>query len=106
MSATTPRIAERDASRVVPLASLSALAALAAALPTGAVTGRRRRATRRFLVAIALAGAPFVIAIALSENTQLGPVVAETVTLGVIALAAFVVRCRDASAIDRARLQW
>ena len=83
-----------------------ALAALSATLPTGAITGRRRRATRRFLAAIALAGAPFVIAIALSENPQVGLVVAEALVLGVIALAAFVLRCRDASTIDRARLQW
>ena len=83
-----------------------ALAALSATLPTGAITGRRFRATRRFLGAIVLVGAPFVVAIALNEEPPIGLVVAESLVLGTIALAAFVLRCRDASAIDRARLQW
>jgi signal transduction histidine kinase len=83
-----------------------AFAALAATLPTGTITGRRFRATRRFLVAIAVAGAPFVVVIALNEDLQIGAVVAESLLLGAIALGAFALRCRDASAIDRARLQW
>ena len=47
-----------------------------------------------------------MIAIAVNESPQVGLIVAEALVLGVIGLAAFVVRCRDASAIDRARLQW
>src|SRR6267154_1425668 len=44
-----------------------ALAALSATLPTGAITGRRFRATRRFLGATVVVGAPFVAAVALNE---------------------------------------
>lgn len=83
-----------------------ALAALSVTLPTGTISGRRFRAARRFLGAIVLVGAPFVAAIALNEDLQIGLVVAESLVLGAIALAAFVLRCHDASAIDRARLQW
>src|SRR5438876_120838 len=83
-----------------------ALAALAATLPTGRIRARRFRATRRFLVAIAAAGAPFVVAIALNDDLQVGLVVAESLLLGAIALGAYALRCHDASAIDRSRLQW
>jgi signal transduction histidine kinase len=83
-----------------------AAAALVVTLPTGAITGRRRRPARVFLATVALIGAPFVVVLALSDDPNLGVLTIESIALGVIAFIAFVIRCRDASAIDRARLQW
>jgi signal transduction histidine kinase len=83
-----------------------ALAALAVTLPTGAIAGRRRTNTRAFLIAVAVLGLPFVVVLASSTDPMTGVIAIESVVLGIIALSAYVVRCRDASAIDRARLQW
>ena len=83
-----------------------ALAALSTTLPTGALSGRRRRTARVFLGAVVVLGVPFVVALALNSEADVRLLVAESAVLGLVAVAAFVTRCRDASAIDRARLQW
>ncbi|HEV7526020.1 MAG TPA: histidine kinase [Acidimicrobiia bacterium] len=82
------------------------LAALWTTLPTGEITGRRRRSTRLFLGAVLLLGAPFAIAQAATDGLHAEMFIVESAVLSAVALTAFVARCRDASAIDRARLQW
>jgi signal transduction histidine kinase len=82
-----------------------ALALLAVALPDGIITGSDRVGVRRFLLAVAVIGIPFG-AVITSLDSRGAAVTIESAVLGFIAVIAYTVRCRKASAIDRARLQW
>jgi signal transduction histidine kinase len=82
-----------------------ALALLAVALPDGIITGADRAGVRRFLLTVAIIGIPFG-AVVTALDTR-GPAVAiESAVLGVSVVIAYTMRCRKASALDRARLQW
>ena len=72
-------------------------------LPTGAVT---TRAARTWLVIGTVLAIPFVVLLADGSTSSTPVAMAESAVLGLAALGAYVQRCRGASAVDRARLQW
>src|SRR5207244_6653187 len=84
---------------IVPVAA----AAIAIALPDGWV---RTRATRIALGLVALIGIPCAVIAGLSENPSRAPVIGESLAVAVVALIAYGIRCRNAAAVERARLQW
>jgi signal transduction histidine kinase len=79
-----------------------ALAAMAVVLPDGRVSSRTARVC---LAIVVVAGLPFAVAVAATSDRRL-PVTIEAVALGLVALVAYVTRCRRASEMERARLQW
>ena len=83
-----------------------AAALVVIALPDGDLRGRRRGAARVSAVVVTVAAIPFVVAVAISGESTAALLTIEGIALGVVALIAFVLRCRSASALDRARLQW
>ncbi len=94
------RVARGFGLALVPYAVL----ALVTALPDGTIRGRGRR--------ILLVGGG-VVAVAFGaifagerDIVSRATVVSEWVVLGLLAVGAFVARCRKASAVERARLQW
>jgi signal transduction histidine kinase len=84
---------------VVPFVGLG----IALALPTGALVTRFARVVLMIGVVIAV---PAAAVIAATESPSTAFVVGEIGVLAALAVIGFVHRCRGASAIDRARLQW
>jgi signal transduction histidine kinase len=84
---------------VVPFAALG----IALALPTGALVTRFARVV---LVIGAVLAVPAAIAIAATDTPNASLVVAEIGALALLGIIGYVHRCRGASAVDRARLQW
>jgi signal transduction histidine kinase len=81
-----------------------AVFAFATLLPSGTLT---TRAARMWLVIGTVVALPFVVVLASrSGNSATRVAAAESVVLGLAAVGAYVQRCRRASAVDRARLQW
>jgi signal transduction histidine kinase len=83
---------------LVPIAA----AALAIVLPDGRPASRTARVS---LALVTIAGLPFAVAAAAADDRRL-LVTLEAVAIGLVALVAYVVRCRNASEMERARLQW
>ena len=81
------------------------LAAIAITLPDGALRGRRRRSARVALALTTVVAVPFVILLAAADDAR-ALVVVESIVLGLIAVVVYTLHCRNASALDRARLQW
>ena len=84
---------------VVPFVALG----IALALPTGALVTRFARVVLMIGAVIAV---PAAAVIAASESPSTAFVVGEIGVLAALAVIGYVHRCRGASAIDRARLQW
>ncbi|HWS47430.1 MAG TPA: GAF domain-containing protein, partial [Acidimicrobiia bacterium] len=78
---------------------------VAIVLPDGVVAGRRHRQQRVALVLATIVAVPCAIVLGAS-GPSLVVVVVETAVLAAIALTAYVLSCRSANALDRARLQW
>jgi signal transduction histidine kinase len=84
---------------IVPIAA----AAIAIALPDGWV---RSRATRIALGLVAVIGIPCAVVAGLSDAPSRALVTGESLAVALVALIAYGVRCRNAAAVERARLQW
>ncbi len=81
-----------------------AVFAIATMLPSGTLS---TRAARAWLIIGTVVAVPFVVLVAAESGTPSTHVAtAESVVLGLAAVGAYVQRCRGASAVDRARLQW
>ncbi len=87
------------AAGVVPVAA----GAIAVALPDGWV---RTRAARVALGLVAAIGIPSAVIVGLSDAPSRALLTAESLAIGVVAVVAYAMRCRNAAAVERARLQW
>jgi len=78
------------------------LSATAVVLPDGRVSSRTGRVS---LAVVLLAGLPFAAVAAAADDRRL-LVTIEALVVGLVALVAYVSRCRKASEMERARLKW